>query len=175
MLSWLKHMVPTRNRSAGVTAAATLAVLGSVMAFVLWGGLFLPLMNLPPDAKGHYAYQVHPIPFALIALVPPFLVALGVRTGLGLFQLRPWARKAALLWASIALAFCLTMIALRPFETFAIPEHFVTEAESLKQLLAVSAVFMLLPISVWWLFFFRLRSVVEQFEGRRTTASSPEG
>jgi hypothetical protein len=57
------------------------------------------------------------------------------------------------------------MIALRPFETFAIPEHFVTEAESMKQLLAVSAVFMLLPISIWWIFFFRLKSVVKQFEG----------
>jgi hypothetical protein len=167
-------MVPARNRSAGVTAAATLAVLGSVIAFLGWGWLFLPLMNLPPDSNGQRAYQVHPITFALIALVPPFLVALGMRTGIGLFQLRPWARKAALWWASIALAFCLSMIALRPFETFAIPERFVTEAESMKQLLAVSAVFMLLPISIWWLFFFRLKSVVEQFEGRRTTASSPE-
>ena len=166
--------MPARNRSAGVTAAATLAVLGGVIAFLLWGWFFLPLMSLPPDSNGKYAYQVHPLPFALIALVPPFLVALGMGTGICLFQLRPWARKAALLWASMALAFCLSMIALRPFETFAIPEHFVTEAESMKQLLAVSAVFMLLPISIWWLFFFRLKSVVEQFEGRRTTTSSPE-
>jgi Na+/melibiose symporter-like transporter len=160
-----KDMMPAKNRSAGVTAAATLAVLGSVIAFFLWGWLFLPLMNLPPDSNGQHAYQVHPITFALIALVPPFLVALGMRTGIGLFQLRPRARKAALWWASIAL---------RPFETFAIPEHFVAEAESLKQLLAVSAVFMLLPVSIWWLFFFRLKSVVEQFEGRSTTASSSE-
>ena len=169
-----KDMTRTRNRSAGVTAAAALAVLGGVIVFFLWGWFFLPLMNLPPDSNGKYAYQVHPLPFALIALIPPFLVALGMGTGIGLFQLRPWARKAALLWASIALAFCLSMIALRPFETFAIPEHFVTEAESMRQLLAVSVVFMLLPISIWWLFFFRLKSVVEQFEGRRTTATSPE-
>jgi Na+/melibiose symporter-like transporter len=169
-----RAMLPARNRSAGVTAAATLAVLGSVIAFFLWGWLFLPLMNLPPDSNGQHAYQVHPTTFALIALVPPFLVALGLRTGMGLFQLRLWARKAALWWASIALAFCLSMIALRPFETFAIPEHFVTEAESMKQLLAVSAVFMLLPVSIWWLFFFRLKSVLEQFEGRSTTASSSE-
>lgn len=169
-----KDMVPARNRSAGVTAAATLAVLGSVIAFFLWGWFFLPLMNLPPDANGRHAYQVHPITFALIALVPPFLVALGVRTGIGLLQLRPWARKAALLWASIALAFCLSMIALRPFETFAIREHIVTEAEAMRQLLAVSSVFMLLPVSIWWLFFFRLKSVVEQFEGRSTTAASSE-
>ncbi len=169
-----KDMVPARNRSAGVTAAATLAALGGVIVFFLWGWLFLPLMNLPPDSNGKYAYQVHPVPFALIALVPPFLVALGMGTGIGLFRLRPWARKAALLWASIALAFCLSMIALRPFETFAIPEHFVTDAESMRQLLAVSVVFMLLPISIWWLFFFRRKSVVEQFEGRGTTAGSLE-
>jgi len=167
-----RDMMPSRNRSAGVTAAAALAVLGSVIAFFVWGWLFLPLMNLPPDSHGHHSYQVHPITFALIALVPPFLVALGMRTGIGLFQLRRWARKAALWWASIALAFCLSMIALRPFETFAIPEHFVTEAESMKQLLAVSTVFMLLPVSIWWLFFFRLKSVVEQFEGRSTKATT---
>ncbi len=170
----LGAMPPASNRSAGVTAAATLAVLGSVLAFFLWGWLFLPLLNLPPDSRGKYLYQVHPLQFALIALVPPFLVALGLRTGIGLFHLRRWARKAALWWAAIALAFCLSMIALRPFETFAIPEHYVTEGESLRQLLAVSAVIMLLPASIWWLFFFRLQSVVEQFEGHRTAATSPE-
>ncbi|HYW67598.1 MAG TPA: hypothetical protein VFB10_12900 [Candidatus Dormibacteraeota bacterium] len=167
-------MVPARNRSAGVTAAATLAVLGGVIVFFLWGWFFLPLLNLPPDSNGKYAYQVHPVPFALMALVPPFLVALGMGTGIGLFRLRPWARKAALVWASIALVFCLSMIALRPFETFAIPEHFVTDAESMRQLLAVSAVFILLPISIWWLFFFRRKSVVEQFESRRKMTSSSE-
>ncbi|HXR33107.1 MAG TPA: hypothetical protein VN830_05350 [Verrucomicrobiae bacterium] len=167
-------MAPTKNRSAGVTAAATLAVLGSAIVFSLWGWLFLPLLNLPADSNGHHAYQVYPVTFALIALVPPFLVVLGMSTGIGLFRLRPWARKAALLWASIALAFCLSMIALRPFETFAIPEHLVAEVESMKQLLAVSAVLMLLPVSIWWLFFFRLKSVVEQFQGRRPPASSSE-
>jgi hypothetical protein len=154
----------TRIRSAGVTAAAALALMGSTLVFFLWGGVFLSLLNLPPDAAGRHVYESHLITFGLIALVPPFLVALGIRTGIGLFQLRPWARKAALLWATISLIFCLDMIAARPFETFAIPEHFVSEAASLQQLLAVSVVFMLLPISIWWLFFFRLRGVVRQFD-----------
>jgi len=142
------------------------------MVFFLWSWLFLPLLDLPPDSHGRHAYMAHPLVFALVALVPPSLVSLGLGTGIGLFQLRPWARKAALLWALIALVFCLSVIALRPFETFAIPEHFVTEAESIRQLLAISAVFMLLPISLWWLFFFRLDSVVKQFEGQTTTATS---
>ncbi len=154
-----------RIRSAGVTAAATLAVLGSLLAFFIWAASILPLLNLQADAAGRHLYEVRPQTFALVALVPPMLVALGLGTGIGLFQLRSWSRKAALLWASIALAFCLSMIALRPFETFAIPEHFVSDAESLRQLLAVSVVVMLLPVSIWWLFFFRLKSVVAQFDG----------
>ena len=166
--------MPGRTRSAGVTAAATLAVSGSVLAFFLWSWLFLPLINLPPDSNGKHPYQVHPLPFALIALVPPFLVALGLRTGIGLFRLRRWARKAALLWASIALVFCLTMIALRPFETFVIPEQAVSDVESLKQLLAASAVLILLPISIWWLFFFRSKSVVRQFENQERRAGALE-
>jgi hypothetical protein len=157
-------MSPTKIRSAGVTAAATLAMMGSAALILLWGSLFLDLLNLPADSAGRRVYHTHLGLFLLIALVPPLLAALGFRTGIGLFQLRPWARRAALLWASIALLFCLAMIALRPYETFAIPEHLVSEAESVKQLLAVSLIFMLLPISIWWLFFFRLARVVCQFE-----------
>ena len=164
-------MGPHRIRSAGVTAAATLAVLGSSIAFFVWGASILPLINFPADASGKHLYEVRPLAFALVALGPPMLVALGLRTGIGLFQLRPWARKAALLWACIALVFCLSMIALRPFETFAIPEHFVTEIESTRQLLAISLVVMLLPVSIWWLFFFRLKSVVAQFDEPRTPSS----
>jgi hypothetical protein len=163
-----------KKRSAGVTAAATLAVLGSAIAFLIWGASILPLVNLPANAKGQHLYEIRPMAFALVALVPPLLVALGLFTGVGLFQLRPWARRAALLWASIVLAFCLSMIAVRPFETFAIPEHFVTEAESMRQLLAISAVVMLLPVSIWWLFFFRLKSVVAQFERPHEPSSLSE-
>jgi len=96
--------------------------------------------------------------------VPLFLIASGVRTGVGLFQLKPWARRAALLWASVALCFCLYMIAFRAFETFFIPDHFVSEVDSFKQLLAISLIVALFPISVWWIFLFRMPSVKRQFE-----------
>jgi hypothetical protein len=33
---------------------------------------------------------------------------------------------------------------------------------------------MLLPVSIWWLFFFRLKSVVAQFDAPRAPASPPE-
>lgn len=122
------------------------------------------LLNAPPNQDGKRFYELHPVAVLVIALVPSVFMALGIRTGIGLFQLRPWARVAALVWATILLIFCLALIALRPFETFFIPDHYVGPTESLKQLIAISLVILLLPVSVWWMFLFRATSVKEQFE-----------
>jgi hypothetical protein len=155
-----------RPRSAGVTAAATLVILGCSSAFILWGVFLLNLLNAPLNQDGKHFYELYPVTVLLLALVPSIFMALGIRTGIGLFQLRPWARMAALVWACISLAFCLTLIALRPFETFFIPDHFVGPLESLKQLISIAVVILLLPVSVWWLFLFRAKSVKEQFQVR---------
>jgi len=150
-------------RSAGVTAAATLAILGSSSALLAWVYFILKLLNAPPNFRGQHLYELFPWTTLLIALVPPALIAVGLRLGVGLYQLRPWARLAALLWASIALLFCLGMIAFRPFETFFIPERFVSEFQSFQQLVALGFIMMLMPVSIWWLFFFRAKSVRLQF------------
>src|SRR5208337_2439899 len=81
-------MTDSRPRSAGVTAAATLALLGCGGAFFLWGYFFLAVLNAPPDEFGRHFYSVHPAAFLVIALVPSGLIALGIRTGIGLFQFR---------------------------------------------------------------------------------------
>jgi len=158
----LDSMGNSRPRSAGVTAAATLAILGCSSAFFLWGYFLVSLLNAPAE-QGKAVYQSHWGIFAVVALVPSGLIALGIRTGIGLFQLRPWARVSALAWAGIAAAFCLMIIALRPFETFFIPDRFVAPTESFKQLLAIGFVILVLPVSVWWLFLFRTKGVKEQF------------
>jgi len=152
------------RRSAGVTCAAALAILGSTSALFVWGSLFLGVLNSSPDSHGKHLYESFPITLFLMFSVPLFLIASGIRTGIGLFQLKPWARRAALLWSGVALCFCFYFIALRPFETFFIPEHFVSELQSFKQLLAISLIVALFPVSVWWIFFFRLPGVKRQFE-----------
>ena len=150
-------------RSAGITAAATLAVLESLTILLVWLFFIIAIVNMPADAQGKHFYQVLPVTFLAFALVPPMISAVGIRTGIGLFQLRGWARKAALLWATIALIFCSAVIALRPFETFVFPDHLVADVEYLRQLLVLSVLVFLLPISVWWLFYFRMNSVKSQF------------
>jgi hypothetical protein len=165
---------PSTIRSAGVTASATLSLLGSASALLVWGWFFLGLLALAGNSQGRHSYQSHPIAFLSLGFVPPLLIALGLRMGVGLFQLKPWARKVALLWAVIALTFSLTVIAFRPYETFVIPERFVGEAESLKQLLAISLIIFLFPISVWWLFYFTRPSVKLQFQDTNPANSRHE-
>ena len=172
-------MANPHARSAGVTAAATLAILGSSSALLAWGYFVLSLFNAPPDIHGNHLYELFPWTTLLIVLVPPVLVAIGLRMGVGLFQLKPWARLAALIWASVALLFCLGMIAFRPFETFFIPDRFVSEFQSFRQLVAIAFILMLMPVSIWWLFFFRFHSVKLQFlpagaEALPQSAANPE-
>jgi hypothetical protein len=161
-------------RSAGVTAAATLAILYGISALLIWGSLFLALLNAPPDVHGRHIYETEAFAFVMVVFVVPAMIALLIRTGIGIFQLRSWARWAALLWASLALVFCLAVIAFRPFETFFFPHHFVSEVVSLKQMIAISFVFMLLPISVWWLFYLRSEGVKKQFSAAGAEAPAPE-
>ena len=163
-----------RPRSAGVTAAATFAILGSVTALLIWGFIVLSIVNTPADEKGHRLYELYAGAFFAIALIPPLVLAAFIRTAIGLFQLRPWARIAAMVWAGGALVASLWLIAFRPFETFVIPENFVSPVQSIQQLFSIAFVFMLLPVSEWWLFLFRMKSVRAQFSAERASAKLQE-
>ena len=158
------------RRSAGVTCAAALTVLGSVTALFIWGSFFLDMMNSAGQPGGN-VFRMHPFIALFIVTIPFFLIASGIRLGIGLFQLKPWARRTALIWAGAALCCSLLLIAFRPYETFFIPENFVSETESLKQLIAISLVFATFPISVWWIFLFRRESVKRQFEATPDSTS----
>jgi len=162
------------HRSAGVTAAATFALLADAAALLAWGYMLLPVLDAPPDSAGRHVYESHPVGFAVFTLLPPLLIAVTARTAVGILQLRPWARLAALLWAFGALVTCLVIISFRPFQTFFIPRRFVTQAESFRQLVTISLVIMLLPSSLWWLFFFRLASVKRQFQQANAAPSAHE-
>jgi hypothetical protein len=163
------------TRSAGVTAAATLGMLGSISALFAWGWFFVSMLGLPRDDHGKHVYEAHPLFFFAIALVPPLLIGMGLRIGIGIFQLKPWARRGALLWASLALVFSSAVIAFRPYETFVISESFVSSEASFRQLLAVSFVIFTFPFGAWWLILFTRRHVIAQFEeGARVKAVKVE-
>lgn len=157
-----EHMASQPPRSAGVTAAATYAILCCATALLAWAYVLLTLVNVRDDS-GHTFFDYFPTTFVLLAAVPPAVIALGMRTAIGVLQLRPWARLASMVWAAVALALSLAIVAFRPFETFVIPQRFVSPTVLTMQMVAISFVLLLLPVSVWWLFYFRTKSVKRQF------------
>jgi hypothetical protein len=162
-----------QTRSAGVTVAATLGILGSLSAFLAWGWFSLSMLGLPVDRQGKHFSQLHPIAFFVTALIPPVLIAAGIRISIGLFQLKPWARLGTLLWATIALFFSSSVIAFYPYETFVIREDFVTPLVSFKQLLAFAFVIFTFPVAGWCLLYFTRKRVIAQFS-LSNPANSPE-
>lgn len=168
-----------RSRSTGVTAAATYAMLCCVSAFLIWGFVLLSFLNSPRDNQGQRSYEHSPVTFLLIMLVPPAVIAAGLQTAIGLLHLKPWARQLSAIWAAANLTLCLAIIAFRPYETFVIPRHFVRQIVLTRQMIAISFILMILPVSVWWLFYFRTKGVKEQFaaseEITEQTESAREG
>jgi hypothetical protein len=157
-----QHKIP-ETRSAGVTAAATLGILCSISALLVWGWFFLSMMSIPADRSGRHFYELHPVTFFALATLPPLLVAMGLRISVGLFQLKSWARRGALLWAVLAFVFSSLIIAFKPYETFAIPDELVSPLASVKQLLAISFVVFTFPLGAWWLLYFTRGRVAAQF------------
>lgn len=161
-----------KTRSAGVTAAATLGILGSASALGVWGWFFLSMLSIPVNRHGKHFVQLHPIAFVLTALIPPLLIATGIRISIGLFQLRPWARRGALLWAALALLFSASVIAFYPYETFVIHDDLESPIASFRQLLAFSFVIFSFPVAGWCLLYFTRKRVIAQFTLPNLASSS---
>ena len=135
-------------------------------------GLYLtPVTKARPD--------VPPIPpFALTAatimfVVMFFVAAFGILTGIGLFQLKNWARISALVWAGITVFFgslALIFILIIPFPT--VPSAPAVNMTAVKGMLAI---FYGLPIliGVWWLILFNQKNTKGLFTRTSVLSTSP--
>jgi uncharacterized membrane protein (DUF2068 family) len=156
--------------SAAVIIAGILAILGSLFAMLCMGlglmGLYLtPAIKTRPDTP--------PIPpFAqsaatIMFVVMFFIAVVGIFTGIGLFQLKNWARMAALIWAGITTFFsaiAIVAILLIPFG--ALPNAQGTNA-NMAGVKATLVIFYGLPIliGVWWLILFNQKGTKALFTG----------
>lgn len=159
-------MISAPQRSAAVTAAATLAILGSCAALLAWGwfGYYLFEAVRSFEAKGIALKQWEVLFIAAVAIFPPVFIILGLQTGIGLFRLSAWARKSALVWAGTSLLFCIYLLVSNPYQILVIDsDHWSSDLALLKQFFAQAMLIALAPVSIWWLFLFTSRSVKAQF------------
>ena len=169
------------KRSAGVTAAAVVALLGSVCA-ALFGVLWIFSMYLFPagHSLGSASPNNIPSPLTLTELVVMSLLGFGfagwgLATTIGLFKLKPWSRISILIFSSVVAVLTTTFIPILQF--LSLPKAPGTAELSSFAFHLTLNIFLGVPlgIAIWWLVFFSRSSVGEQFRGTRLATDRPIG
>jgi hypothetical protein len=161
------------KRSASVTAAAVVAILGGLFLLLCCSVAFFAflLVKLPGPAS-----ELPPFVRTAMLATQGFMMCLslfGIATGIGLIYLRNWARVSILIWGGMAVFFGgigIPIAFLMPFP--ATPNAPDLPAESMQAVrwifLAIYA--MPLLIGVWWLILFNRKTVKAQFRGTTSSA-----
>jgi hypothetical protein len=167
------------KRTAGITAAAVVALLGSAfVALLAVIGLFAILFasRFSPPAEG--LPQQGPIPAVAAGIMGSLFnfgfAGWGLATGIGLLRLKPWSRISTLIYAGF-LAFS-TAIAALIFLFLPLPEAANAGQNFNFVFRAIIEISCLIPLSiaVWWLVFFTRKGVAAQFSARPELTTSPE-
>ncbi len=156
------------KRSASVTAAAVVAILGGL--FLLLGFsvalLALLLVKLPGTAS-----ELPPSVRTFGLATQGFMICLslfGIATGIGLLYLRNWARISVLIWGGFSVFFGVIGIPIAFLTQFPpSPSSPALPAESMQAVRWILLVTYAIPllIGVWWLILFNRKSVKAQFAG----------
>jgi hypothetical protein len=159
----ISNVTRDSHRSAAVTAAAIVAIIGSASTIIVWGWFLYSLSKIV-RSNGESMLASLSVFILSIAVIPPVLALLGFQTGIGLLRLHPWSRKSALVWALVSLLFCGVLLVRYPYEIFAIDnQHFIPDFAIMQQFLVQSMLILLFPTSIWWLALFTRKSVKAQF------------
>jgi hypothetical protein len=167
----------SRERSAAVTAAGVVAIIGSVLTAlgVLLGlfGLFIaPALPNAPQS---------PLPLRTLTMSMMFVflgVAIGgVFTGVGLLRLKDWARISVLVWAGITAPISMLSLVAFAFLQFPSSPNAPANFTVFFHIFAAIVYGVPLGIAIWWLIFFTRKSIAAQFRdiGAGQDATSPPG
>lgn len=141
------------SRPAGVTAAAVVAIIGSVltlafacmMEIMARVGPFGPT-STPPVPIPQYTAFLTTIAIALVALG-----ALGIASAIGVLRLRPWARMSMLIFAGILAGICGISVVVLVLTPLPVPAGMDPRLMLAMKPTIITIYFVPALIGVWWL------------------------
>lgn len=163
--------LPYANKSGAITAAAVIALLGSLLTllFALFGLLGLSAIQqsqAPPEMTPEQFRYAGFVGVGFIALVGVW----GLATSIGLFRYRNWARISTLIWSALAVVFGgLALLFVSAFK-FPVAPDIPEGTEAAVRI--VVAIFYLIPVAlgIWWLVLFTRKPIVALFQGGPTAS-----
>jgi hypothetical protein len=158
--------VPEKSRSAGITVIAVLQLIGSALLLALAALMaFAMIMATPPPSDP----RLPPIFFTVMRVVLPFFYAIpavwGIVTGVGLLQLKNWARISTIVISVVLIVFgafgVLTSMVffLKPPPGNGVDTKIFSIIGAATALSALAQI----GIGIWWMVFFNRASVKAQF------------
>jgi hypothetical protein len=158
--------VPGKNRSAGVTVIAVLALLGSALMLALAVLVAIAMFAAPQQAAN--PAQLPPMFYKAIRFAAPLFYALpavwGIVTAVDLLRLKNWARISTIVFSVLLIVFG-GFEALTSVSFFLMPPSRGLDVKALFAIGVTMAVLSLAQIGVgiWWLVFFNRPNVKAQF------------
>lgn len=151
------------KRSGDITAAAIVLFFGSglLVLFMLLGIFEAALTQVPPEAR--YG-QFFGLAFYL------FFAGSGIATGVGILQLRPWARISMVALSATAICYCALGAVFMALVPSLLREAAPDASPAVGTIiLFVGFLFLLVPlgIAIWWLVLFTRQRVALQFVSAR--------
>jgi hypothetical protein len=166
------------KRSAGVTIAAVIVLLGSIfVGFFAIIGIFAALFISRGNDATRNLPQQGPLPLIASMIVGALFefgfAGWGLATAIGLIRLKPWSRISILVYAGLlAVSFAFTALI---FMLLPLPVTPNTSQNFNFMIRFIMASICVVPfsIAVWWLVLFTRKSVVAQFSGVASNATIP--
>ncbi|MHB8755333.1 MAG: hypothetical protein ACYC92_10320 [Candidatus Acidiferrales bacterium] len=149
------------KRSGDVTASAIILFFGSAIAVLMALLMLLAFKATPLPPEQRAVEWTMPIVYALVA-------AWGIPTGVGILQLRPWARTSIIVMSGMAIVFTVC----GALGMMALPLLFQQEpgvpSAAIKVVMFVGLIIMAVPlaIAIWWVILFTRRRVRLEFATR---------
>lgn len=162
------------KRSGDVTAAAIILFVGSVLLLLMAA---VAVLGLLVGARSAAAGST-PLPqnafaiFAVIVYVVP--AGWGIATGVGILQLRPWARISMIVMSIFAIFGCVCgAIGILAAQTVLKGDPQMPP-EAVRMILVMSSIIFLIPlgIAIWWLALFTRKRVIAEFATRGVAPSA---
>jgi hypothetical protein len=150
------------RRSAGVTACAIVALLGSAV-FLLFGVLGLIGMASAPSPETQTHYMKYFMWFFMALWFGA--AAWGIASAVGLLQLKEWARISILIFSGLLLLTSIPGLVVIPFTPIQQPHDLPNNFTVVVRVILMVLTGALAGIGVWWVVFFNRKAVRAQFQG----------
>src|SRR5260370_5288452 len=154
-----------RKRSASVTAAGIVAIIGSVLTLLGSCLIVVAILVTPASQTGPQLPSfVRNLTVGAIAFFAS-LAILGIFTGVGVLRLKSWARISALVWSGITAAICGFGLAFLTFIPLPTPASSPTPVSIMAFVRVPTGFFYAAPlgIAIWWLILFQRKRIAAQF------------